>query len=38
MQANLGMYRIQLSGNDYLPDQEVGLHYQLPIVVLSSSN
>ncbi|HVZ25708.1 MAG TPA: UbiD family decarboxylase, partial [Sediminibacterium sp.] len=27
--ANLGMYRIQLSGNDYLPDQEIGLHYQL---------
>jgi 4-hydroxy-3-polyprenylbenzoate decarboxylase len=26
---NLGMYRVQLSGNDYLPDQEVGLHYQL---------
>lgn len=23
------MYRIQLSGNDYLPDQEIGLHYQL---------
>jgi len=29
MQANLGMYRIQLAGNDYIPDQEVGLHYQL---------
>ncbi|WP_437921637.1 UbiD family decarboxylase [Sphingobacterium sp. LRF_L2] len=29
MQANLGMYRIQLSGNDYVPDQEIGLHYQL---------
>lgn len=29
MHANLGMYRIQLSGNDYIPDQEVGLHYQL---------
>jgi len=29
MQANLGMYRIQLGGNDYLQDQEVGLHYQL---------
>lgn len=26
---NLGMYRIQLSGNAYLPDQECGLHYQL---------
>jgi 4-hydroxy-3-polyprenylbenzoate decarboxylase len=29
MNANLGMYRIQLSGNDYLMNQEVGLHYQL---------
>jgi len=29
MNANLGMYRIQLSGNEYIPDKEVGLHYQL---------
>lgn len=29
MHANLGMYRIQLNGNDYQPDKEVGLHYQL---------
>lgn len=29
MHSNLGMYRIQLSGNEYIPDQEVGLHYQL---------
>jgi 4-hydroxy-3-polyprenylbenzoate decarboxylase len=29
MHANLGMYRIQLSGNDYIMDQEAGLHYQL---------
>lgn len=29
MNANLGMYRIQLSGNDYHPDKEAGLHYQL---------
>ncbi len=29
MNANLGMYRIQLSGNDYIPNKEVGLHYQL---------
>lgn len=29
MKANLGMYRIQLSGNDYVPDKEVGLHYQI---------
>lgn len=27
--ANLGMYRIQLSGNEYLLNEEVGLHYQL---------
>lgn len=29
MSANLGMYRIQLGGNDYTPDREIGLHYQL---------
>jgi 4-hydroxy-3-polyprenylbenzoate decarboxylase len=29
MNANLGMYRIQLGGNDYVTDQEIGLHYQL---------
>ena len=29
MNANLGMYRIQLGGNDYLPNEEIGLHYQL---------
>src|SRR6218665_616267 len=29
MNSNLGMYRIQLSGNDYVKDKEVGLHYQL---------
>ena len=27
--SNLGMYRIQLAGNDYVPDREVGLHYQI---------
>lgn len=27
--SNLGMYRVQLSGGSYLPDREVGLHYQL---------
>lgn len=27
--SNLGMYRIQLSGNDYVMDKEIGLHYQL---------
>jgi 4-hydroxy-3-polyprenylbenzoate decarboxylase len=29
MKANLGMYRVQLSGNQYVPDKEIGLHYQL---------
>jgi len=29
MESNIGMYRIQLSGNDYVPDKEIGLHYQL---------
>ena len=29
MAANLGMYRIQLAGNDYDTDREVGLHYQI---------
>jgi 4-hydroxy-3-polyprenylbenzoate decarboxylase len=27
--SNLGMYRIQLSGNQYKPNQEIGLHYQI---------
>ncbi len=29
MNSNLGMYRIQLSGNDYEMNKEIGLHYQL---------
>jgi 4-hydroxy-3-polyprenylbenzoate decarboxylase len=29
MKANLGMYRIQLTGNDYALNEEIGLHYQL---------
>jgi 4-hydroxy-3-polyprenylbenzoate decarboxylase len=29
MNANLGMYRIQLGGNEYIQDEEIGLHYQL---------
>ncbi|EDM34456.1 hypothetical protein PBAL39_19235 [Pedobacter sp. BAL39] len=29
MNANLGMYRIQLAGNDYIQDKEIGLHYQI---------
>ncbi len=29
MESNLGMYRIQLSGNEYIPNEEIGLHYQI---------
>ncbi len=29
MESNLGMYRIQLSGNEYVPGKEIGMHYQL---------
>jgi len=29
MSSNLGMYRVQLAGNDYETDKEVGLHYQI---------
>jgi len=29
MNSNLGMYRIQLGGNEYIQDEEIGLHYQL---------
>lgn len=29
MQSNLGMYRIQLNGNNYKTNEEIGLHYQL---------
>jgi len=29
MSSNIGMYRIQLSGNDYQMNDEIGLHYQL---------
>ena len=29
MRSNVGMYRIQLGGNDYVPDAEIGLHYQI---------
>ena len=29
MKSNLGMYRIQLTGNDYELNKEIGLHYQL---------
>lgn len=27
--SNLGMYRVQLSGGEYEPNREIGLHYQL---------
>ena len=29
MNSNIGMYRIQISGNDYAPNVEAGMHYQL---------
>ena len=29
MQTNVGMYRIQISGNEYIPNEECGLHYQI---------
>jgi 4-hydroxy-3-polyprenylbenzoate decarboxylase len=29
MKSNIGMYRIQLNGNNYETDKEIGLHYQL---------
>ncbi|MCJ8010280.1 UbiD family decarboxylase [Paenibacillus sp. KQZ6P-2] len=29
MNSNLGMYRIQLSGNEYEKNKEIGLHYQI---------
>ncbi len=27
--SNLGMYRVQLSGNEYRSNEEIGLHYQI---------
>ena len=29
LQTNVGMYRVQISGNDYTPNEECGLHYQI---------
>lgn len=29
MNSNLGMYRVQLTGNDYSTNKEIGLHYQI---------
>jgi len=27
--SNLGMYRVQISGGRYVPDREIGIHYQI---------
>ena len=27
--SNMGMYRVQISGNEYRPDYEIGMHYQI---------
>lgn len=29
LKSNLGMYRVQLSGNSYKSDEQIGLHYQI---------
>ena len=29
MRSNVGMYRVQLNGNEFIPDKEIGLHYQI---------
>lgn len=29
LKSNLGMYRVQISGNDYIQNQECGIHYQI---------
>ena len=29
MNSNLGMYRVQISGNDYISNREIGMHYQI---------
>ena len=29
LNSNLGMYRIQLTGNKYILNQEIGMHYQI---------
>ncbi|MCP3874651.1 MAG: UbiD family decarboxylase, partial [Desulfobacteraceae bacterium] len=29
LDSNMGMYRIQISGNDYVKNKEIGLHYQI---------
>ena len=29
MNVNVGMYRVQIAGNNFIPDHEMGLHYQI---------
>ena len=29
LKSNLGMYRVQLAGSQYVPDEQCGLHYQI---------
>lgn len=29
MKSNIGMYRVQLAGNEYVTNKEVGIHYQI---------
>lgn len=29
MRTNVGMYRVQLMGNDFIPNKQMGLHYQI---------
>ncbi|MCB0429183.1 MAG: UbiD family decarboxylase [Flavobacteriales bacterium] len=29
MHSNLGCYRVQMAGNDFVPNKEMGLHYQI---------
>lgn len=29
MKSNVGMYRVQLMGNEYLPNKQIGIHYQI---------
>lgn len=29
MESNIGMYRVQLNGNEYISNREIGMHYQL---------
>ena len=29
LNSNLGMYRVQLSGSEYVPNRQIGMHYQI---------